>query len=106
MATPMFTYRLIAVNADGYGETYFWGDTYEVEAPDYLTAKNDVLGRIGTDGKRSYAKILKGWAQDCWGWAALPVCSDCGSAVGETEWAGTGRVICWDCCGVRQSRTR
>lgn len=54
-------YRLIAVNADGHGIDYLWGDSYEVEAKNYVAARADVLSRAGADGKPAYARILKAW---------------------------------------------
>lgn len=101
----MPTYRLTAVNSEGHGETYGgWGDTYEVEAAGYIAARENVLGRVGTDGSRPYAKIVQGWVKDDRRWVRLPECEDCHGAVAETEWAGSGRVICWDCCDIRQGR--
>jgi len=98
------TFRLIAVKADGYGETYSWGDTYEVEAENYLAAKADVLGREGTGGSQPYVKIVKGWMKDGWRWVPVPSCEACGNAIAMTEWAGTGEMICWACCGAWRAR--
>ena len=100
----MTTYRLIAVKADGTGFDHSWGDSYEVEAADYLAAEADVLGREGTDGTQPYARIVKGWVKDGWRWTPIPVCQDCGNAIAMTEWAGNGRLICWACCEARQAR--
>lgn len=102
----MPTYRLTAVNAAGHGYTYGWGDAYEVEAATYRAAEEDVLGRVGTDGEKAYARIVRAWLlKDGWNWAQFPECEDCHNAVAETEWAGNGRMICWNCLDVRQGRT-
>lgn len=100
----MSTYRLTAVTAEGRGLTYSWGDAYEVEAANYGAAEADVLGRVGTDGEKAYTRIVKAWVMDGWGWSKLPECQACGNAVAQTEWAGTGEMICWDCCDIRQGR--
>lgn len=101
----MSTYRLTAVTAQGHGFDHSWGDSYEVEADSYRAAEEDVLGREGTDGKLAYAKIVRAWLKDGWSWTAFPQCEDCRSAVAETEWAGSGRMICWGCCNIRQGRS-
>jgi hypothetical protein len=72
----MAIYRLIAVTADGYGLTYMWGDTYEIEAESYEVAEADVLGRVGGDGERPYERIAKAWAKDGRRWAALALTAD------------------------------
>jgi hypothetical protein len=100
----MPTFRLIAVKANGYGETYSWGDTYEIEAGNYLAAEADVLGREGAGGSRPYVKIVKAWMRDGGLWIQAPSCEGCGNAVAHIEWAGTGEMICWDCCEARQAR--
>lgn len=101
----MFTYRLIAVTAGGTGFDHSWGDSYEVEAGSYLAAEADVLGREGTSGTRPYVKIVTAWVKDGCRWVQLPPCDDCRSAVAQTEWAGSGRLICWECCNIRQGRS-
>lgn len=67
----MAVYRLIAVTAEGYGLTYYWGDTYEVEAENYEAAEADVLGRVGANDEQPYARIVKAWVKDGWNWARL-----------------------------------
>lgn len=57
----MATYRLTAVTADETGYDHSWGDTYEVEAADYLAAEADVLGREGIEGSQPYTRIVKAW---------------------------------------------
>jgi hypothetical protein len=100
----MTAFRLTAVTKDGYGYDRSWGDTYEVEAESYLAAEADVLGREGTGGTQAYARIAKGWVSDGFGgWIEIPACG-CGKFPGVVEWAGSGQLICWDCCNTRQGR--
>jgi hypothetical protein len=96
-------YRLIAVTADGTGYDHSWGDSYEVEAASYLAAEADVLGREGTEGTQPYTRIVKGWVKEGWRWTQLPACECCGNAIAMTQWAGTGQMICWTCCEVKQA---
>lgn len=97
-------YRLIAVKADGTGDDHSWGDSYEVEAENYLLAEADVLGREGTEGTQPYARIVKGWVKEGWRWAPIAACAACGTFPAQTEWAGTREMICWTCCEARQGR--
>lgn len=69
----MAAYLLTAVNAEGYGFTYTWGDAYEVQADSYEAAEADVLGRLGVDDEPPYERIVKAWVNDGQGWAELPV---------------------------------
>jgi hypothetical protein len=102
----MILFRLTVATKDGYGFDHSQGDTYEVEAPDYLAAEADVLGREGIPGTQPYARIVKGWVSDGWGgWAEIPAC-ECGNFPARVEWAGSGRMICWDCCEARQEAGR
>jgi len=69
----MATYRMTAVTADGYGLTYLWGDTYEVDAESYDAAEADVLGRTGVAWQAPYDRIVKAWVKNDGNWAELPV---------------------------------
>jgi hypothetical protein len=31
-------------------------------------------------------------------------CEGCGERLADTEWAGTGEQLCWNCCELRRSR--
>ena len=73
----MTTFRLTAVNEAGYGQTYHWGDTYEVEAGTYEEAEADVLGREGvapdpyTPAPQPYARIARAWFLDDGTWRLI-----------------------------------
>lgn len=34
---------------------------------------------------------------------ARGVCECCGERPAVTEWAGTGQLICWECCEIKRS---
>lgn len=61
---PADAYRLTAVTEDGFGTTFSWGDTYEVQAASYEEARADVLGRESSDGKKPYARITSAWRRN------------------------------------------
>lgn len=34
---------------------------------------------------------------------ARGTCERCGNRPAATEWAGTGELICWECCDARRA---
>ena len=34
------------------------------------------------------------------------ICETCGLRLAATEWAGTGELICWACCGEKREEYR
>lgn len=70
----MAAYLLTAVTTEGFGLTYHWGDTYEVQADSYDAAEADVLGRVGAADQPPYDRIVKAWVRDGNGiWTELPL---------------------------------
>lgn len=67
----MQLFQLTVATVEGTGVDYTWGDTYRVKHDTYAEAKADVLGRVGVDGTKSYAKVTVAWREDPAKWVPL-----------------------------------
>lgn len=60
----MTKFLVTAVTASGSGETYTWGDTYEVDAPSQADAEANVLNRQPAEGGKPYTRIVRTWERE------------------------------------------